>query len=302
MTPDAAPSGVLLIDKPLGMTSFDVIRQLRHTTGQRKLGHAGTLDPMATGLLLILVNQATRLSDHIMHAPKRYDAQLTFGVATDSEDREGQPTSTAPWEHITLAAIEAALPSLTGDVMQRPPAFSALHVQGERAYDLARRGQAPEMEARQVRIEEISDLVFEPPVLRFSVRCGPGTYIRSIARDLGEAVGSVAHLSGLRRTHTARCALSDALPLSALVSDPSLFPACMMSMYTSLAHLPTLTLTTAQAVAMTRGQAVPLLATLTPAIYRVPIPGGDGLLAIVEATPNARPVTRVFQPAWSPEG
>jgi hypothetical protein len=121
MTPDAAPSGVLLIDKPLGMTSFDVIRQLRHTTGQRKLGHAGTLDPMATGLLLILVNQATRLSDHIMHAPKRYDAQLTFGVATDSEDKEGQPTSTAPWEHITLAAIEAALPSLTGDVMQRPP-------------------------------------------------------------------------------------------------------------------------------------------------------------------------------------
>ncbi|PJB36254.1 MAG: tRNA pseudouridine(55) synthase TruB [Deltaproteobacteria bacterium CG_4_9_14_3_um_filter_63_12] len=211
------PSGVLVVDKPSGISSFDVIRRVRRLSGQRKLGHAGTLDPMASGVLLVMMNKATRLTPYLTDGRKRYRAEVLLGVQTDSDDAMGEVTNQADLPpQLSREQLVDALTAFVGRVQQVPPQVSALHVDGVRAYKLARRGEEFEMPAREVEIESIDVLNVALPKVELDVRCGKGTYIRSIARDLGRALGTFGHLSALRRTQVGPFDLSLATSLEQL--------------------------------------------------------------------------------------
>lgn len=190
--------GILLVDKPKGVTSFSLVRALRRRLNVQKIGHAGTLDPMATGLMVMLVGRNfTRLSDTFLEARKEYKAELTLGYSTDSFDQEGQETgrsSVIPF----LSDVETALQSFQGFTEQMPPMFSAKKIKGEKLYDLARRGETVERNRHPVWME-ITLLSYTYPLLNLHVRCSKGTYIRALAHDLGEKLGSLATLTALRR-------------------------------------------------------------------------------------------------------
>lgn len=195
------PSGLILVDKDRGPSSADVVRVVSRLAGKKtRVGHAGTLDPDATGLLVILVGTATRLSDLVMELPKAYEAVVRLGIETDSYDATGAVTREADPSGVTRAAIEAVLPRFTGTILQRPPAYSAIKVQGKRAYDLARSGNLVELPEREVVVHELRLASFEPPEATFTVRCGKGMYLRTLAFDIGRAVGCGAHVKDLRRT------------------------------------------------------------------------------------------------------
>ncbi len=199
MTPRA--TGLMLVDKDRGPSSADVVRVVSRLAGKKtRVGHAGTLDPDATGLLVILVGNATRLSDLVMELPKAYEAVVRFGVETDSYDATGKVTREADTSALTREAVEAVLPRFLGTILQRPPAYSAIKVQGKRAYDLARSGNLVELPEREVIIHELKLVDFALPEARFAVRCGKGMYLRTLAFDIGQAVGCGAHVKDLRRT------------------------------------------------------------------------------------------------------
>jgi tRNA pseudouridine55 synthase len=209
--------GLLLVDKPAGVTSHDVVNAARRALGEKRVGHAGTLDPFATGLLVLLAGRATRLMPHVSGDPKVYAATVRFGVETDTEDLLGAPVreATPPNEE----AVRTTLPQLIGALDQLPPAYSAKRVQGRRAYDLARAGEEVVLAPARVRVDAFELLAWRGgEVVECDVRvtCGPGTYIRSLARDLGRLVGSAAHLTALRRERSGRFAVHDAVPLAAL--------------------------------------------------------------------------------------
>ena len=209
--------GLLLIDKPAGATSHDVVNVARRALGERRVGHAGTLDPFATGLLVVLVGQATRLVPHVSGDPKVYAATVRFGEETETEDLLGAVTRAAAPP--TEQSVRAALPALTGTLEQVPPAYSAKRVQGRRAYALARAGEEVTLAAAQVRVDgwEVREWRDGPPAeCDVRVTCGPGTYIRSLARDLGRLAGSAAHLSALRRERSGLFDVRDAVSLDAL--------------------------------------------------------------------------------------
>jgi tRNA pseudouridine55 synthase len=219
--------GLLLVDKPAGVTSHDVVNAARRALGEKRIGHAGTLDPFATGLLVLLVGQATRLVPHVSGDPKVYAATVRFGAETDTEDLAGAVIRDAPAP--TEAAVRAALPTLTGDLDQTPPAYSAKRVQGRRAYDLARAGEVVALAPARVRVDRWELLAWSdgpPTECAVRVTCGPGTYIRSLARDLGRLAGSAAHLSALRRERSGRFDVADAVTLDVLqAGDARLRPA-----------------------------------------------------------------------------
>ena len=207
MTADEIKAGqVLLVDKPLEWTSFQAVAKIRYTLQKElglkklKVGHAGTLDPLATGLLIICVGKKTKEISAYMGQSKEYVAQITFGGTTPSYDLESEIDATFPTAHIDRTAIEAALPQFTGDIQQYPPIFSAIKQGGVRIYEKARAGEEVIVEPRSITIHELEILSFESNVLSLRVLCGKGTYIRSLAHDLGKALDSGAHLSGLRRT------------------------------------------------------------------------------------------------------
>ncbi|MEE8440432.1 MAG: tRNA pseudouridine(55) synthase TruB, partial [Spirochaetia bacterium] len=190
--------GVVLMDKSEGESSFSALGNLKHHFNTRRVGHTGTLDPFATGLLVALVGPATRCARFFSSLDKTYVADILFGSETDTDDRTGQVVKTAP-----VPAMESAMDAadtFTGEITQIPPAYSAIHVEGRRAYERARNGEQVEIPARQVRIHEISSEMVDELTLRLTVSCSSGTYIRSLARDIGRTVGSAAHLSALRRT------------------------------------------------------------------------------------------------------
>jgi len=195
------PSGVAVVDKPRGITSHTVVAQARRLFGRRDIGHAGTLDPMATGVLLVLVGQACKLSGYLTADSKRYWAEVSFGRATDSLDADGQTTEEAKVDGEALAGsrVEAALSYERARTQQAPPAVSAIKVKGERAYALARKGEAPELAPRDVKVLELSLLELGETSLRCELLVSKGYYVRSFARDVGEQLGVPAHLSGLRR-------------------------------------------------------------------------------------------------------
>jgi len=278
------------------MTSFDVIRRVRKVTGIRKIGHAGTLDPMATGVLPLLLNKATRLSGFIMSATKAYRAEVTLGQATNTDDAEGDVIAEAAWSHISEADMREALAGFVGGYAQLPPQFSAIRVKGRRAYEHARAGEDVALKARDVVIEAIEQVDVDGGRLGFEVTCGKGTYIRSLARDLGERLGTRAHLSGLRRIASAGFDVSESVPLATLeASSEGGWSDYLVSMFDALRAYPSLTVSEAEGRDIIHGRRVGRFRSLTPAIYRVPIPGARRLLAVVDAQESETyPAMRVF--------
>jgi tRNA pseudouridine55 synthase len=223
-----AESGLIIVDKPGGMTSHDVVGRIRRLTGTRRVGHAGTLDPMATGVLVIGVEKATRLLGHLMLTEKVYAATIRLGQSTSTDDAEGEPAGGAPASGVTRDALDAEIAKLTGEIMQVPPGVSAIKVDGQRAYKLTRAGEAPELAARPVTVHEFTvtgvraagDFLDVDAV----VRCSSGTYIRALARDLGAALGTGGHLTALRRTAVGPYDLSAARTLDELAITTQVTP------------------------------------------------------------------------------
>ncbi len=209
---------IAVIDKPLGWTSTDVVRKIKYALRKIgypkiKVGHAGTLDPLATGILIVCIGRATKMVDQLQAEEKEYEAELMLGATTPSFDLEHPIDRTYPTSHITQEKVTVALRSLCGERMQTPPLYSAKKVEGVRAYDIARAGESVELRQALVNIYEIELLEYDMPRLRIRVRCSKGTYIRSLARETGEALGSGAHLTALRRTRSGGFTLRQALDL-----------------------------------------------------------------------------------------
>jgi len=192
-------SGILNVDKPLGWTSHDVVGLVRRLTRQRQVGHAGTLDPLASGVLLVMLGQATRLSDYLMHGRKCYLARLRLGATTPTDDAEGEVTEARAVTGLTRERVAAALSAFRGDIEQVPPAYAAIKQGGVPVYKLARQGKEPVLAARRVRIDALALLALDGELLDILVWCGAGTYIRALARDVGQRLGCGAYLAGLRR-------------------------------------------------------------------------------------------------------
>ena len=229
------PSGLLVIDKPIGRTSMDVCRVVRArlraggAPKRVKVGHGGTLDPLATGVLVILVGTATKLCERVMGGEKRYTARVDLSAFSATDDREGEPEEVDVPEPPTRGDVERACAHFVGEIMQTPPVYSAMKVGGRRAYRLARAGETPELEPRPVVIHACDLVAYGWPIAEIDVRCGRGTYIRSLARDLGRTLGTGGMLDALRRTGVApfgidRAVTLDALP-EVLAQDDLLDPA-----------------------------------------------------------------------------
>lgn len=251
-------NGWLIIDKDAGITSTRVVGIVKRLTQAQKAGHGGTLDPLATGILPIALGEATKTVPYVMDSRKSYSFTLRLGEARDTDDAEGKVTATSGTRP-DVAAIGAALPLFTGVIQQRPPAFAAVKVQGERAYDLARRGEAFELEPREVRIDELR-LVDrpDPDHLILEMSCGKGAYVRAVARDLGEHLGCLAHVIQLRRTAVGPFGLDRATTLAALeriVADDALHQV-IVPVSTALAGIPALAVTEPQACRLLAGQPI----------------------------------------------
>ena len=208
---------IIYIDKPLHWTSFDVVKRIRLRILRRikqkklKVGHAGTLDPLATGVMIICTGRATKRIEEFQYQTKEYIATLRLGATTPSFDLETEIDGVYPHEHITRESVERTLPRFVGSIMQIPPSYSACKVDGRRAYKMARKGQSVELKPKELVIDEIELLDFTSDILRIRVVCSKGTYIRALARDLGEALGSGAHLIGLVRTRVGEVTLDRCL-------------------------------------------------------------------------------------------
>jgi tRNA pseudouridine55 synthase len=252
----AAPSGILLVDKPAGMTSHDVVARVRRLGGTRKVGHAGTLDPAATGLLVLGVGSATRLLTYLVGLDKRYAATIRLGVGTDSDDADGTETSRADASAVPDAAVVAALAAQTGERDQVPSTVSAIKVAGRRAYDLARAGERVELAARRITISAIDVRAVrrDGPTIDVDVvvDCSSGTYIRAIARDLGLDLGVGGHLTALRRERVGPFGIADAGSLDDALVERMLSPAAV-----ARALFPVRELDPAEAVALAQGKRVP---------------------------------------------
>lgn len=248
-------SGVLNVDKPLGMTSHDVVARVRRTLGIKRVGHAGTLDPLATGVLLVCVGPATRFSEFLMSSAKTYVADVWLGRETTTDDAEGEVTAEADASTLSSDTLSAALPAFTGDVSQVPPAYSAIKQGGRKLYELARKGQTIEAAPRLVRIDSIRLLEWSPPVARLEVVCGPGTYIRSLARDWGRALGAGGSLAGLRRTVSGNFHAEDGLS-EANLSDASILRERLLPLRQALAGWTEIELDAAQLAGIRMGRRV----------------------------------------------
>lgn len=248
----------LIVDKPQGITSTDVVTRVKRLTQAEKVGHGGTLDPLATGILPIAMGEATKTVPYVMDAAKSYRFTLRFGEARDTDDSEGAVTGTSAVRP-SGEQIVAALPEFVGLIMQRPPTYAAVKIQGERAYDMARRGEVVELEPRPVRIDAIRPLG-RPDVdhAEFEMVCGKGAYVRALARDLGERLGCLAHVSALRRTAVGPFDLERAVTLDALAKlvEADSLPQVLVSVATALADIPALAVTEPQAHRLRAGQPI----------------------------------------------
>lgn len=285
-------NGVVVIDKPAGITSFDVVARVRRALGERRVGHTGTLDPMATGVLPVCVGEATKLVPFLMGGDKEYEAEALLGVTTDTLDATGTVTSETNAANVSRADVERVLSRFVGEVMQRPPMHSALKVGGQRLYDLARRGIEVERAPRPVRIDAVELVACALPRLGLRVRCGKGTYIRSLVADLGEALGVGAHMTALRRTRVGAFGVADAVPLDAVgPSTPLVSPAAALADHA--------------AVALDAGQVRDVRAGKLRTVAGLQVPpdagahvrllGPDGaLVAVAEARAGRLTLARVF--------
>lgn len=209
-------SGVLVVDKPIGLTSHDVVQIIRRGTGIRRAGHTGTLDPRASGVLVVLIGPAVRLSEYVSASDKRYQATIQLGSSTDTYDSEGTVTKATPVENISEEQFNEILQGYVGEIQQVPPPYSAVKVKGKKAYEMARKGQPVDLEPRIINVFNLEILEWEPPEVVIDVYCSSGTYVRSLANDLGDSLGTGAHLIGLRRTKSGQFTLRDAVSLRRL--------------------------------------------------------------------------------------
>jgi tRNA pseudouridine55 synthase len=209
-------SGVLVIDKPVGLTSHDVVQIIRRGTGIRRAGHTGTLDPRASGVLVVLIGPAVRLSEFVSAEDKRYQATIQLGSSTDTYDSEGVSPAPPVPVNVEKEVFTELLKKFIGEIEQKPPPYSAVKVQGQRAYDLARRGEQVDLEPRIIHVHSLELLEWALPEVVIDVHCSSGTYVRSLAHDIGEELGVGAHLVGLRRTRSGRFTLRDAVSLRRL--------------------------------------------------------------------------------------
>ena len=292
--------GVLVVDKPAGKTSFDVVALVRRMLGTRRAGHTGTLDPFATGVLPICLGLATRIVPFLTEGDKAYEASLKLGEATDTQDRTGVVVARAEVPPLTVEALEAALARLRGPILQAPPMYSAVRVEGKRLYELARAGQVVERVARPVTVYELALRQFEPPVLGLFVRCSKGTYVRTLAHDLGEALGCHAHLTALRRTAAAGFAIGQAIDLETLArmgADGA--RGRIIPEEEALAFLPSLQVDAATAGRVKSGQRLgegelPGLAALSEGARLRLTAGGGELLAVAERRGGVAKYLRVL--------
>jgi len=249
--------GFLNLNKPLHLTSHDVVAQVRRhyraLTGSKKVGHAGTLDPLAEGVLVICLGAATRLSEYIMRGRKIYQARITVGISTTSYDAAGEILERKCAAHIRRADIERALPRFIGEIEQAPPMYSAVKVGGVKLYELARQGRTIEREPRAITVHSIAVQSWRNPVAELEIECGAGTYIRSLAQDLGEALGVGAHLSGLTRTASGAFKLRDSLSLEEITGS-SAWLGRVTTPYDALSAYPRVKLKSADIEALRHGR------------------------------------------------
>ena len=230
--------GVLVVDKPEGPTSHDVVAKVRRALKVDKVGHTGTLDPMATGVLPLVLGRATKLARYLSGGDKAYRATIELGTTTTTLDKQGEPLLKRPVGPIDSAALEAALAQLRGPILQVPPMYSAKKIDGKKLYQLARKGVNVEREAKSVIVHELTLLSHEGTTVVIDARCSAGTYVRVLAQDIGEALGCGAHLAALSRTAAGPFGLAEAYALEPLLADPSLVAARLMPVGTALGALP----------------------------------------------------------------
>jgi tRNA pseudouridine55 synthase len=304
---DSRVHGVLLVDKPAGPTSHDVVLRVRRALGTPSAGHTGTLDPAATGLLAVCLGDALKLQRWLAEGDKAYQATVAFGAATDTEDATGQVTERGDAAPLTEAAVRAALPALTGELRQLPPMYSAVRVGGRRLHEAARAGEAVEREPRTVVVHALVLQALAPlgpdglRQARLTVRCGKGTYVRTLAADLGAALGVPAHLAALRRTETGGFSLAAALPLQeveALAAGGKAGREALLARLVAPADalpFPALTVDAPRARAVAQGKAI--TAPGEDGLWRVLGPGGR-LLAVSELRAGQlRPLRVMVTPA-----
>ena len=251
--------GILNVNKPSGPTSYDIIRLVKRLTHQKRVGHGGTLDPLASGVLPVFLGQATRVSEFLLHGTKAYRAEIRLGVSTDTYDAEGATTRKGDASAVTDVDVAAALDTFRGRISQRPPAFSALKKDGKRLYELARAGAPVEAEMREVDVHRIELVDWSAPTAVVEIECGHGMYVRSIAHDLGEALGCGAHLTALVRTRTGPFAIEQALSIEAL-HDASLgghLEICLEPLDVPLIDLPAAIVDPELQQAIVHGKALP---------------------------------------------
>ena len=255
-------NGWLVVDKPPGMTSTDVVNRVRRGFDAQKAGHGGTLDPLATGVLPVAFGHATKTVPYVMDGTKLYRFTLRLGDARDTDDADGQVVATSD-ARPTDAQIAAALPAFLGDIMQVPPAYSAIKVAGERAYDMAREGRAPVLEPRPARVDRFALIErTDADTAVFEVQSGKGVYMRSLARDLAQACGTLGHVAALRRLRVGPFTEAQAISLDKCVASADNAPASpnlLLPVATALADIPALALTEAEVFGLSNGQAINLV-------------------------------------------
>ncbi len=255
---DLADGGILVLDKPSGPTSHDIVDRVRRASGMRRVGHAGTLDPLATGVLVVLYGRGTRVSPYLAGSDKTYRAQVRLGIATDTDDGDGRVIAERPVPDLEPEAIESAMDRFRGTISQVPPVFAAIRRGGVRDYERARRGEVVRPSARPVTIYRLELLDWTRPDLILEVRCSAGTYVRALARDLGDALESGGHLTSLRRLASGRFGEEDALPLEEVESalESHRWADVAHPMDEAFLHLKPLVLDDGSAQRLTQGQGV----------------------------------------------
>ena len=280
-------SGLVVVDKPGSMTSHDVVSRVRRLAGTRKVGHAGTLDPMATGVLVLGLNRATRLLGHLTLTDKRYDATVRLGGTTTTDDADGDLVSSSPTDHLSEDDVRSALSSLVGEIDQVPSSVSAVKVDGRRAYARVRAGEEVELSARRVTIHAIDVVSLDLPDVKVAVHCSSGTYVRAIARDLGAALGVGGHLTALRRTAVGPFTLADARTIDELTESFTITPIADAAR----ASFPALDLDDAQAADVRVGRRLDLALDTTTALFA---PDGEFLALYREGEDGRARAVAVF--------
>ncbi len=296
------PAGVLVVDKPAGPTSFEVVKRVRRALRAEKAGHAGTLDPAATGVLAVCVGEAVKLQHWLADGDKAYEAAIAFGAATSTEDAEGEVTARGDPSGVTAGALAAALPRFVGEISQVPPRYSAVRVGGRRLHEAARAGEDVERAPRTVRVHSLDLLEVAPRsgdglvLARVRVRCGKGTYVRTLAADVGRALGVPAHLAALRRVEASGFRVDEAVPLDRIEAlgrdDRAALRARLVPLAGALRAFPAVAVDAAEATALSQGKTL-----------RRDAPAGDlvraigpanRLVAICMAGPAGLKPVRVF--------